>query len=222
MSEQQQLIELSLDNSIYEVLQLDSSRVRNFYGLFPSRPDSKRNYYKATAEGWRKVIDDLLYREIIRTIRKVDGVRGDGVTNTATAITIAPRSNPRAAQPRAVHRLVVKSIANDYTTCRTLDADDGEADLDVYVAKPPEVRHSLAIAQAYYNAALTGFTTTGTQEAEVTDGDVVEEVQAFPRYSVGCELYAEFQPRGGTGVLDAAGDPVQWLELPGRVWAKQC
>ena len=62
MSEQQQLIELSLDNSIYEVLQLDSSRVRNFYGLFPSRPDSKRIYYKATAEGWRKVIDDLLYR----------------------------------------------------------------------------------------------------------------------------------------------------------------
>lgn len=62
MGNEPKMIELSIERRIYEVLQLDSSRVRNFYGLFPSRPDSKRNYYKATAEGWRKVIDDLLYR----------------------------------------------------------------------------------------------------------------------------------------------------------------
>jgi len=62
MGDEPKMIELSVERRIYQVLQLDSSRVRNFYGLYATRPNSKRSYYEATVNGWIKVINDLYER----------------------------------------------------------------------------------------------------------------------------------------------------------------
>lgn len=103
-------------------------------------------------------------------------------------------------------RMRVKSISDDYLTCRTWDGTT-EGDDDIIVAKPWEMQKTAwsgttkdGVTYHYYTAEIRRATGTGF---------VIDE-RPNEKYFVDCEITAT-RPIGGTGV--SVGDvPVEWQD----------
>ena len=126
---------------------------------------------------------------------------------------VSPAQIP-VAQGGVILQVNVVEQGGDWLKVRTWDGTI-EGTVDLYVAKPYLLRRSLAS----WNG-LT-FTYTSNYEREATDGVDSEDQVIVPAYVVDDILYI-VRPVGGTDTVDAADNPILWLDLnvDGRAWAK--
>jgi hypothetical protein len=124
---------------------------------------------------------------------------------------------PFAESP--VVRFRVKSVANDYLTCRTWDGTDEGAD-DYRVAKPTLLRHVKNNYQGLAN--LTTVDAQSVTADPTAAGDPDEDWVVTRAYVVDGEIFACI-PQGGAG-LTVDGQDVIWMDVnvDGRVWAIEC
>jgi hypothetical protein len=130
----------------------------------------------------------------------------------------------KGAAPVGAQRFRVKSVASDYLTCHFWDGTT-EAGSDVKIAKPPELRHSLAsqtingVAVTYDTFAISGGVCTRTAHpAGAADQlEMVLPVYQIAGAGADAEIWAD-QPAGGTGVAAAA----DWMDTnrDGRAWCQ--
>lgn len=177
-------------------------------------------------KGSRETVEKLrglvrAWPEIARMLVWFSTLRGPGIVN-------GPRGPRFQGAPGAgdgdvildgaPRRMRVKSISNDYLTCRTWDGTT-EGGSDILVARPPMLRHVLA---NYAAMGITSLTSVNAQSVTASDGTTTETWRVTPDYTTNCEVYAIRGSRGGTGVTDADGNPVKWLDdnRDGRAWAK--
>jgi len=88
-------------------------------------------------------------------------------------------------------RVTVTAVGSDTLTCLT---PDGQT---ITAAKPDGLRHA-----AGYYADLTSLTTVNAQRCTVVRGSETETWQVNLPYFVGCAIYVDYQPIGGTGMAD--------------------
>jgi hypothetical protein len=119
-------------------------------------------------------------------------------------------------------RFKLKSVQADYLTCRTWDGTT-EGSTDIYIAKPPKLRHVAS-------ESLVGTTWTYTYSAETgyedgkrsaSDGTNTEKQVVIPVYVIGDEIFAS-TPDNGTDVTVSATE-LTYLDLnvDGRAWARK-
>jgi hypothetical protein len=136
----------------------------------------------------------------------------------------SPVASVRERSGLEVCRMVVTALHDDYLTCHTLTgagADEAEGDVDILVAKPPDLRKTgwdgaTVNGRSYVYASASERTST-----LVADGST--EVQLVtPDYYVGAEIRAECDIRGGTGLLDGDGKLIVWEDVnrAGRAWSE--
>ena len=117
-----------------------------------------------------------------------------------------------------VARFQIASNAGDYLTAYRVLADDTLATEVTYLAKPPQLRNSVA---ALGSATYT-YSATDTRTATV-GGDTESQV-VVPAWTIGEEIRAEAGILGGTGVtvtLAGIATALQWeARTAGRAWAK--
>ena len=160
----------------------------------------------------QEVLGDLM-RSLARSMGEggvdVSWTPGGGLTISTTK----QRERTPIAAPRSV-RMEVKQVFNDYLRCRVLRGTT-EIAVDVMVAKPYKLRHLMG---NYPN--VTALTSVSSNEVDVTVDGAAEtwELPSEVTYTVGDEILAD--RIGYTGVTDAGGDPVIWIDSnnDGRHW----
>lgn len=164
------------------------------------------------------ILDQVAWDEVRRIKQKIDSLSGPGVTNSPGSVTLSPSGRfseliTEGGRTRPLLRLRVKTIANDYLTCRTWDGTN-EGSADINVARPVELRHDVD-----YYPGLTSLTTVNAQEVTATDGADTETWKVTPDYVVDGEIWATVSGPG-TGVT-VSGTELRWvdLNLAGRAWA---
>jgi len=126
-----------------------------------------------------------------------------------------------------ISRYRVQSVQGDYLTCHTWDGTDESTD-DVYVAKPPHLRHSLtaqtvnAVAVTYSNYSISGGVCTRDADAS---GYATQDEMVIPQYQLGegadGEVWAA-EVADGTGVT-VTGTTLATsidLNLDARAWCQ--
>ncbi len=113
-------------------------------------------------------------------------------------------------------RFIVTSVAGDYVICNTWDGTTAGTQ-DIAVAKPPLLRTSPT------NRDDLDFEYPDDQSRTATDADAnTESQEVCPKYLADDEIFALLKPQGLTGVTDADGKEVRWIDLnlDGRIWVK--
>lgn len=131
-----------------------------------------------------------------------------------------------------VARFRVKSVQDDYITCRTWDGTT-EGTTDVKVAKPYTLRKTPLHGKTLtINGNVLAFNYTGVSTRIVTKGTATQTQIIVPGYIAtgtgygGHEIWAVIGIGRGTGVVLNPGaneERIVWqdLNLDGRYWAKQ-
>lgn len=115
-----------------------------------------------------------------------------------------------------VMQMEVTTNASDILTCSMRDGTTALADSVISVAKPYLLRNSIAS-----RGGIT-YTYSATDTREADDGATTEDQVVVPSYIAGDVIYSLSIVIGSTGVTDAEGVAVSWLDLnvDGRAWAK--
>ena len=141
--------------------------------------------------------------ELVRAVNKGMRIRGGG----PIAVSGNPDSGylislnygqviermPKVTGGSTATRLHVKSVQNDYLTCRTWDGTT-EGGTDILVAKPPMLRHDAS----YYNISTATLTTINQNEVEIDYSTWKERWMVTPDYKTNTEIWAV---AGATGVM---------------------
>lgn len=138
----------------------------------------------------------------------------------------ARRSGGKAAEAVITQCFHIKSINNDYLTCRTWDGSN-EGGEDVYVAK--DIYFRLSYTSIVIDSTTYTFTSYTNNQRTSTSGAVSQVEVVYPRYDVYSTPSAGVTPVGTiwaqtsnyTGVT-VSDEPVTWIEVaPSRVWIKK-
>ena len=149
-------------------------------------------------------------------------------SSLGTLIEIEPSRGGQAANP--ARRYLVKSVEADYVVCRTWDGTT-EGSVDVKVAKPPHLRHSLTsqvingVTVSYGTYAISG----GICTRLATAGGYADQTEmVVPVFQLAsgaspddqCEIWAD-EPEGGTDV-QVSGVELTWLDQnrDARAWCE--
>jgi len=137
--------------------------------------------------------------------------------------SIAPFSNSQTGPPGSgggggsSKRFTIVEIQGDYTIGNEIgeDLDPGEEPTPVIIAKPEEVRTS--VANEIVDGVLYTFAYAGSNQRTSTKaGGSVQIEVCYKRYRVG-QVITAIQMANETGVPDA-----DWLEIkPTRLWARK-
>ena len=128
---------------------------------------------------------------------------------------------------QTVKRFIVKSVQDDYITCNEM-FDDRIGEADVLIAKPYLLRKTPfdgtddgRNGYTYAYSTVSGYEHTERTSTK-TEDDSTEDQIVTPAYVVGDEIWAMCNPVGGTGVTDADGKQIVWLDqnYDGRQWAQ--
>jgi hypothetical protein len=156
-------------------------------------------------------------RDVIARVRGMK-ISGPGVdfTNTNAGIAcVFDLQTMAMAAATPIVRYRIKSIQNNYVTCRTWDGTT-EGTTDVLIAKPRKLRH------VYGNyPGLTSLTTVDAQTGTATNGTITETWIVTPAYVVDDDLWAVTV--AATGVTDGSGNAIVNLDVndDARAWAVQ-
>lgn len=148
-------------------------------------------------------------------IESIVGGEGIQITRLGQNIVVAKmRGGTATAGVPIATRLIVTAIANDYLTCRRIDADDVPFGDSILVAKPIELRHDYTLY-----SGLTGLTTTNAQTVSATDGTTTEVWKVTLDYQAN-ESIIWAQPVAVSGV-QVGGNELRWIDanVAARAWA---
>ena len=123
------------------------------------------------------------------------------------------RRKEKSASGVSLDRLSYVSMAGDFMNCHAFNAD-GTIDTSalVPVAKPPLLRRSVT------SRGTVTFTYTSDTERTGTKAGVNELQVIVPSFIAGDNIFAAFEPFGGTGVANTSYLDVN---INGRAWAKK-
>lgn len=168
-------------------------------------------------------------------VRTGDKDVGEVLISDTDATLVLPKgggSDTSTQSGGGATRYRVKSVEDDYTTCRTWDGST-EGASDVLIAKPPELRHSLT-SQTIKNdlgnnqsVTYSGFgivggkcTRTAAASGYANQGEIVLPQYILAGTTADAEIWAD-EPVGGTGVT-VSGNELTWMDTnrAGRKWCQ--
>lgn len=172
------------------------------------------------ASEWNAMVDALHSQRI---------TSGGGLRMKVTPFGTMPSIDPSKPAPSApgeatvtVYRFRVKSVQGDYMTCRTWDGTT-EGGSDIYVAKPPKLRHSVTSESiegttVSYTYGSRSNNEDGYRTATAGGVDITEIV--MPVYIDNDEIFA-VKPDNGTDVTVSSVELVYLdLNVDGRCWGQ--
>lgn len=151
-------------------------------------------------------------------------VSGHRVENTTAGKRIIP-STPRRGSSVSISLFKLKSVEDDYLVCREWDGSS-EGTTDVYIAKHPELRCSLAEEEVYgvtheYSYALDGEDPDDLNVIRTADdGSDTEDQRVVPPWKLDEFIYAIECDTLLTVTIEAASVQIEWLMMHTRHWAQ--
>lgn len=166
-----------------------------------------------------------------RRVRRGDLITARGLTQVREAVNqIVGDVNPpqqrfgkAVSNPGRSKRFKVVEVKGDYLVCNAFNGQVTGTQ-KITVAKPWLLRRSPFDGES--RDSIT-YTYSSDTERQADDGSNTEDQVVVPSYVVDDEIYAEFDPEGGSGVTVTLPDNTEvaamWLDTnrDGRAWAKK-
>lgn len=166
-------------------------------------------------------------REFVRSLELKSG-KGYMVrrSNSGTVLEIRPGSGGGGAP---VTRYRVQSVHDKVLVCHTWDGTTEGTD-DVYVAKPPKLRHTITTATVDGTVLTYSYSTVASnldKQRDATNGTITESQFVTPRWLLDDEIYgieipqAIAHPVTAGSVVSTLETSVIDLNLDARAWAAE-